>query len=145
MVYCDNCDIFTELHACILLRDVHLQYVDSVYSCFVAVGVQSLILQGRISEARLLVHCTYKGLLENNLELLFRLKCRQFVEMIGGYDRGEIISPTRDLRLSCHSDINGSTDLQQRFMDGESPKLSGSVDVVGQGDSTARNGQVSIL
>ncbi|XP_064398306.1 ran-binding protein 10-like isoform X2 [Halichondria panicea] len=103
--------------------------------------VQSLILQGRISEARLLVHCTYKGLLENNLELLFRLKCRQFVEMIGGYDRGEIISPTRDLRLSCHSDINGSTDLQQSFMDGESPKLSGSVDVVGQGDSTARNGQ----
>ncbi len=58
--------------------------------------------------------------------------------MIGGYDRGEIISPTRVLRL-C--DVNGSTDSQQHFMENESPKLSKSVDV-GQGD---RNGQVSVF
>ncbi len=62
----------------------------SSQNLFSSVGVQSLILQGRISEAIIFVQSTYKGLLENNLELQFRLKCRQFVEMIGGYDRVQI-------------------------------------------------------
>ena len=64
------------------------------------------MLAGRISEAMKLVEVTYPGLLQSNQELLFKLKCRQFVEMIGGYDRGEVVS--LEPRLSCHSELSSS-------------------------------------
>ena len=53
-----------------------------------------------------MVEATYPGLLQANQELLFKLKCRQFVEMIGGYDRGDPVSLTP--RLSCHSELSTS-------------------------------------
>ncbi len=34
-----------------------------------------------------LVQSVYHGLFENNLELLFKLKCRQFIEMIDRCDK----------------------------------------------------------
>ena len=52
------------------------------------------------------VEATYPGLLQTNQELLFKLKCRQFVEMIGGYDRGDPVSLAP--RLSCHSELSMS-------------------------------------
>lgn len=76
---------------------------------FFITGIQCLILRGRISEAIRVVRSTYKGLLEGNLELLFRLKCRQFVEMIGGHDRGDFPSPRLEPSLSCHSDLSTSS------------------------------------
>ena len=36
-----------------------------------------------------MVRVSYPGLLEADKELLFRLKCRQFVEMIAGCDRAD--------------------------------------------------------
>ncbi|XP_018494502.1 ran-binding protein 9 [Galendromus occidentalis] len=44
--------------------------------------IQRLILSGRIVEAIELTRKYYPSLLERNRELLFELKCRQFVEMI---------------------------------------------------------------
>lgn len=61
-------------------------------------GIQKLILSGKLGEA---IHSTqelYPGLLENNLDLKFMLKCRQFVEMINGTD-----SEVSTLRSSVHS------------------------------------------
>ena len=46
-------------------------------------------MAGRVSEAVGVVQASYPGLLETNEELLFRLKCRQFVEMIAGCDRAD--------------------------------------------------------
>ena len=69
-------------------------------------GIQLLVLAGRISDAMKLVERTYPGLLQMNPELLFKLKCRQFVEMIAGCDRGEPVS--LEPRLSCHSELSVS-------------------------------------
>lgn len=69
--------------------------------------IQLLVLAGRISEAMRLVESSYPGLLASNPELLFKLKCRQFVEMIGGYDRGEAVI-SLEPRLSCHSELSSS-------------------------------------
>ena len=55
-----------------------------------------------------LVRSSYPGLLESNQELLFKLKCRQFVEMIAGYDTAEFLA--QELRLSCHSELSCSSE-----------------------------------
>ena len=49
-------------------------------------GIQKLILAGRIGDAIDTTRTLYPGLLERNPNLLFQLKCRQFVEMISGSD-----------------------------------------------------------
>lgn len=73
-------------------------------------GIQALVLCGRISEAVRVVRASYPGLLDSNPELLFRLKCRQFVEMIGGYDTTDLLtSSTHEPRLSCHSELSVSS------------------------------------
>ena len=50
-------------------------------------------MAGRVSEAVRVVQASYPGLLETNRELLFRLKCRQFIEMIAGCDRADLSPP----------------------------------------------------
>ena len=89
-------------------------------------GIQSLVLKGRVSEALRVVRVCYPGLLEGNSELLFRLKCRQFVEMIGGFDTTDLLlllspsssssplptpppPPHLQPRLSCHSELSSSS------------------------------------
>lgn len=46
--------------------------------------IQQLVLSGRISEAIKLTNCLCPNLLQNNPNLLFALKCRQFIELISG-------------------------------------------------------------
>ncbi|KAF7272654.1 hypothetical protein GWI33_014593 [Rhynchophorus ferrugineus] len=48
--------------------------------------IQKLVLSGRMGEAIEKTSKLYPGLLENNQNLLFMLKCRQFVEMVNGSD-----------------------------------------------------------
>ena len=66
-------------------------------------GIQKLILAGRVSEAIEQTQTLYPGLLDQNPDLLFKLKCRQFIEMVGGHD-GEVKpsahSPTRSAKSS---------------------------------------------
>ncbi|KAM4643411.1 ran-binding protein 10-like isoform 2-T2 [Amazona ochrocephala] len=51
--------------------------------------IQKLVLAGRVGEAIEATQQLYPGLLEHNPNLLFMLKCRQFVEMVIGTD-GEV-------------------------------------------------------
>jgi len=53
-------------------------------------AIQKLVLDGRIGEAISLTQQLYPGLLRDNVELLFRLKVRQFIEMISGADTLEL-------------------------------------------------------
>lgn len=53
-------------------------------------SIQNLILQGKISEAIALTQQLYPGVLDKNPNLLFRLKVRQFVEMVSGCDPGNL-------------------------------------------------------
>lgn len=48
--------------------------------------IQKLVLAGRLGEAIEATRQLYPGLLEHNPNLLFLLKCRQFVEMVNGTD-----------------------------------------------------------
>uniref|UniRef100_A0A646QHE9 Ran-binding protein n=1 Tax=Hemiscolopendra marginata TaxID=943146 RepID=A0A646QHE9_9MYRI len=48
--------------------------------------IQKLVLAGRMGEAIDTTQKLYPGLLERNFNLLFMLKCRQFVEMVNGTD-----------------------------------------------------------
>ncbi|XP_035679367.1 ran-binding protein 9-like isoform X1 [Branchiostoma floridae] len=48
--------------------------------------IQKLVLAGRMGEAIDTTQSLYPGLLERNPNLLFVLKCRQFVEMVNGTD-----------------------------------------------------------
>ncbi|KAJ2938125.1 hypothetical protein O0L34_g3699 [Tuta absoluta] len=48
--------------------------------------VSRLVLAGRVGEAIEAVRRLYPGLLERDADLLFLLKCRQFVEMVNGSD-----------------------------------------------------------
>ena len=70
-------------------------------------GLHKLILNGRISEAIETTQSLYPGLLDRNLELLFKLKCRQFIEMVTGCDsevKPSAHSPTRSaLSSPCSS------------------------------------------
>lgn len=59
------------------------------------VGIQKLVLAGRMGEAIEMTQTLYPGLLERNQNLLFVLKCRQFVEMVSGNDS--------EVRPSAHS------------------------------------------
>ena len=70
-------------------------------------GLQKLVLAGRISEAIDATQSLYPGLLDRNLDLLFKLKCRQFIEMVTGCDsevKPSAHSPTRSaLSSPCSS------------------------------------------
>ncbi|XP_067652546.1 ran-binding protein 9-like [Haliotis asinina] len=48
--------------------------------------IQKLVLAGRMGEAIDATQQLYPGLLERNPNLLFTLKCRQFIEMVNGTD-----------------------------------------------------------
>ena len=61
---------------------------ESVTSMSNRLTIQGLVLQGRMSEAIALTHDLYPGVLEKSPLLYFRLKVRQFIEMVGGADSG---------------------------------------------------------
>ncbi|XP_078365279.1 ran-binding protein 9-like isoform X1 [Oculina patagonica] len=91
--------------------------------------IQKLVLAGRIGEAIETTQTLYPGLLERNPNLLFLLKCRQFVEMVSGCDS--------DVRPAAHS---------PRSSPNVSPSHSysaTSVGSVGSSSSSATNGFVT--
>lgn len=53
---------------------------------FVITEILKLVMSGRMGLAIENTLRSYPGLLENNQNLLFMLKCRQFVEMVNGSD-----------------------------------------------------------
>ena len=78
-----------------------------MYVCIVT-GIQKLVLAGRMGEAIDSTQQLYPGLLDRNLNLLFMLKCRQFIEMVNGTDsevRGAAIRSPR----SHHGNSNRSS------------------------------------
>ena len=83
----------------------------STFSLFI--GIQKLVLAGRLGEAISDTEKLYPGLLERNSNLLFMLKCRQFIEMLNGTDsevRGAAIRSPRSRHSSggTHHSNNNS-------------------------------------
>ncbi|XP_050396558.1 ran-binding protein 9 isoform X1 [Patella vulgata] len=65
--------------------------------------IQKLVLAGRMGEAINTTQDYYPGLLESNPNLLFTLKCRQFIEMVNGTD-----SEVRGLSVHSPKSRHGS-------------------------------------
>ena len=65
-------------------------------------GIQRLVLAGRMGEAIDTTKQLYPGLLERDADLLFMLKCRQFIEMVNGTD-SEVRGPAIRSPKSRHS------------------------------------------
>ena len=66
-------------------------------------GIQRLVLAGRMGEAIDATYELYPGILETKPDLLFKLKCRQFIEMVNGTDsqvRPSICTPKSPGALS---------------------------------------------
>ena len=70
--------------------------------CCVSAEVQALVLEGRLGEAIRTTELFYPDLLENNLELLFILRCRQFIEIVNG-TAGESVPVDCSLPCIRHS------------------------------------------
>nr|XP_057931448.1 ran-binding protein 10 [Doryrhamphus excisus] len=88
--------------------------------------IQKLVLEGRVGEAIDATQQLYPGLLEHNPNLLFMLKCRQFVEMVNGTD-----SEVRCLTIrspKSQSSYPGSPNLSPRQGAGNSHSHTGGVD-----------------
>lgn len=60
--------------------------INNPFLCFATTEIIKLILTGKMSQAIEHTLRSYPGLLENNKNLWFALKCRQFIEMINGAD-----------------------------------------------------------
>ncbi|TNN01052.1 hypothetical protein fugu_012298 [Takifugu bimaculatus] len=94
--------------------------------------IQKLVLAGRVGEAIQVTQQLYPGLLEHNPNLLFVLKCRQFVEMVNGTD-GEVCglnlhSPkSQDCYPAILSPHHGATNTHSHSAGSESPTCSNGI------------------
>lgn len=62
------------------------------------IEILKLVSNGRMGEAIDMTNKLYPGLLETNRNLLFKLKCRQFVEMVNGTD-SEVDTHSHDIEI----------------------------------------------
>ena len=76
---------------------------------YLVAGIQKLVLAGHLGEAIELTDQLYPGLLERNANLLFMLKCRQFIEIVNGTDPGSCSYPaTRSPSIGGSRSRSGS-------------------------------------
>lgn len=73
----------------------------SIYKPFANIlqGIQKLVLAGRMGEAIETTRELYPGLLDRSPDLLFTLKCRQFIEMVNGTDSQVVLMLQKKLLL----------------------------------------------
>ncbi|XP_045191897.1 ran-binding protein 9-like [Mercenaria mercenaria] len=84
--------------------------------------ISKLVLAGRMGEAIETTQQLYPGLLERNSNLLFMLKCRQFIEMVNGSDsevRGAALRSPR----SQHGGSNRSSPSRSPIHHTHSPRV----------------------
>lgn len=77
--YPDTADAFT--------RSTKIECKENIQRIQQRNRIQQLVLSGRISEAIRLTNRLFPNLLQNNPNLLFTLKCRQFIELISGAEK----------------------------------------------------------
>jgi len=87
--------------------------------------IQRLVLGGRIGEAISTTMQIYPGLLRNNVDLLFRLKVRQFIEMLAGADSLELESKTESTGVIA----GGEMEVEARNTDNSNENLSNGNDI----------------
>ncbi|CAG2059407.1 unnamed protein product, partial [Timema podura] len=86
--YCATAESFAQVTGQVFDEDVISikNRQNEIFSLIQCSGILKLVLAGRMGEAIETTSKLYPGLLERNQNLLFLLKCRQFVEMVNGSD-----------------------------------------------------------
>lgn len=74
--------------------------------------IQQLVLTGKIGEAIDLTNKYYPSVLKENPNLLFALKCRQFVEMINSFDRNGLQQNSSNDHNNCVSNGNSTKTIK---------------------------------
>lgn len=99
--YCATAEAFSKATSQCIDEDLtsikHRQYI------------QKLVLEGKMGEAIIQTQTLYPGLLERNPNLLFTLKCRQFIEMVSGVDTEVTMQQKSRSPRSHHSGSNRSS------------------------------------
>ncbi|KAH9409776.1 Ran-binding protein 10 [Tyrophagus putrescentiae] len=97
--YCTTAQVFSEA--------TQLPFKENVQNIKQRLKIQQSVLSGRIGEAVHLTNTLYPEVLQENPNLYFTLKCRQFIEYVCGYDR----APYHAFNGNCQfNDHNGNLD-----------------------------------
>lgn len=104
--YCGTAQIFSE--------SAKIPFNEDVQAIKNRLKIQQLVLSGRISEAIAMTNRLYPTVLQNDPNLLFILKCRQFIEFVCCYDRESSNGSTAAAGTSSSSEA-------KMDVDGESP------------------------
>ena len=78
--YCSSAEVFSKASK--------QEFKVNVQNVRQRLRIQQLVLDGRVGEAIALTNRLYPDVLPDNPNLLFALKCRQFIEMINGIESG---------------------------------------------------------
>lgn len=103
--YCGTAEVFSEA--------TKQEFKENVQHIKQRLRIQQLVLAGRIGDAIQLTNRLYPSVLKHDPNLLFALKCRQFIEWVGGSEseRGPIASTATIASISPKStngDCNGN-------------------------------------
>ncbi|CAG2174333.1 unnamed protein product, partial [Oppiella nova] len=101
--YCGTAEVFSEA--------TKLDFKENVQYIRQRLRIQQLVLSGRIGEAIQLTNRLYPNVLKDNPNLLFALKCRQFVEWVSGNESDKAPIPSAmAASYSPNSSTNGVND-----------------------------------
>jgi hypothetical protein len=103
-------------------------------------AIQRLVLEGRIGEAISLTQQLYPGLLRDNIELLFRLKVRQFIEMISGADTLELNGSEAANNAANNATNNAANNAANNANASALPGESANMDTDTEADTMLNNG-----
>lgn len=115
--YCGTAEVFSEA--------TKQEFKENIQNIKQRLRIQQLVLAGKIGEAIHLTNRYYPKVLENNDNLLFALKCRQFVEFVNGCESDKYILTANAMPISsfANGDCNGNTnDNDKMEVDGNNDK-----------------------
>lgn len=103
--YCSTAQIFSEY--------TRIPFVENAQNIRQRLKIQQLVLGGKIGEAIQTTNRLYPTLLKNDPNLLFALKCRQFIEFVCGND--DLTYSTNGNDCNGTSTNNNKMDLDDNF------------------------------
>ncbi|KAF7491769.1 Ran-binding protein 9 [Sarcoptes scabiei] len=103
--YCSTAQIFSEY--------TRIPFVENAQNIRQRLKIQQLVLGGKIGEAIQTTNRLYPTLLKNDPDLLFALKCRQFIEFVCGND--DLTYSTNGNDCNGTSTNNNKMDLDDNF------------------------------
>lgn len=110
--YCSTAQVFAE--------STQIPFKENVQNIKQRLKIQQCVLGGRIGEAIQLTNHLYPSVLQDNPDLFFALKCRQFIEFVCGHDNATNQS-TNGNSNDCNGNSDAKMDVDLSPEEGENP------------------------